>query len=521
MKKLTLEALLKSVNEDSSVNSLVQSSPVCHKIFDPDFKLKFMSKSGVTALKIEDIEDFYGKFFPTDSAPKATRDIVDKYMHLASRGETNTIEYSFEVDRKVLWYRTTISPFFDAGDNLIYITADSMDITERKRDENDLIKAREEAVKANHAKSEFLSRMSHELRTPMNAILGFTQLMEMNAQSKLSDTEKKNLGMISSAGKHLLELINEVLDLSRVESGNIELSIKATDMVPIVDNVIFISQSLADEKGISLECHEFPLGKCLIDVDPLRFKQVVLNLISNAIKYNEPNGSVVVSYESQNSGVMRLGVRDTGHGIPGDKKDKLFKPFERFDVDAEHIEGTGIGLTISKQLIELMNGTIGFESVPGEGSFFYIDVPVSVKAPLSIQVEEETGSIQSSLTSNKKKILYIEDIPGNVELVRQILNHREEIRLLSASTALAGIELAQSETPDLILMDIQMPDMDGLTAFKRLQAKDETNSIPVIALTADALGADIEKALDMGFRNYITKPLDVPSFLNTIDEVFA
>ena len=269
MKKLTLEALLKSVNEDSSVNSLVQSSPVCHKIFDPDFKLKFMSKSGVTALKIEDIEDFYGKFFPTDSAPKATRDIVDKYMHLASRGETNTIEYSFEVDRKVLWYRTTISPFFDAGDNLIYITADSMDITERKRDENDLIKAREEAVKANHAKSEFLSRMSHELRTPMNAILGFTQLMEMNAQSKLSDTEKKNLGMISSAGKHLLELINEVLDLSRVESGNIELSIKATDMVPIVDNVIFISQSLADEKGISLECHEFPLGKCLIDVDPL------------------------------------------------------------------------------------------------------------------------------------------------------------------------------------------------------------------------------------------------------------
>jgi len=385
-----------------------------------------------------------------------------------------------------------------------------------------LKKTKEEAEKSNQAKSEFLARMSHELRTPMNAILGFTQLLEMDTQSRLSDIEKKNLGIISSAGNHLLELINEVLDLSRIESGNMELTIESVDMAPIVDNVISFFKSLADEKGISLEYQKIPEECCFVEVDPLRFKQVVLNLISNAIKYNKPNGSVIVSFEKRGNSVRRLGIRDTGHGIPENKKDKLFKSFERFDVDTEQIEGTGIGLTITKQLIELMNGTIGFESKEGEGSYFYIDVPVSDKAPLPIQVEEKTGSIQPSSTNNKKKILYIEDIPANVELVRQILNHRKEIILLSASTALAGIELAESETPDLILMDIHMPGMDGLSGFKKLQTMNETNHIPVIALTADAMmDGDAKKALNMGFKDYITKPIDVPKFLEAIDKVFA
>ncbi len=187
-------------------------------------------------------------------------------------------------------------------------------------------------------------------------------------------------------------------------------------------------------------------------------------------------------------------------------------------MEAEHFEGFGIGLTISKQLIELMNGTIGFETKEGEGSFFYIDIPVSVKAPLPSQVEEKADSMQPPLTNNnKKKVLYIEDIPANVELVRQILNQRREIILLFAYTALAGIELAQSETPDLILMDIHMPGMDGLTAFQKLQTLKETKDIPVIALTADAMDVDIKKALNMGFKEYLTKPIDVPKFLETID----
>jgi len=356
----------------------------------------------------------------------------------------------------------------------------------------------------------------------MNAILGFTQLLEMTTQSKLSDNEKKNLQMISSAGNHLLELINEVLDISTVESGKMDLSIELVDLVFIVDNAISISRSLADKNNISIEYQIIPDGNIFAEVDPLRFKQIVFNLISNAIKYNEPNGSVVVSFEKLGDSKIRLGVKDTGHGIPDNKKDKIFKPFERFDMNSEHIEGTGIGLSISQKLIELMNGSIGFESVTGKGSFFYVDVPVSDKIPLPGQLEKQSGSVQLSLKKNKiKKVLYIEDIDLNVELVRQILAKRPRVELISASNALDGIGLAQSENPDLILMDINIPLMNGLSAFKKLKMEKETENIPVIAVTADAMDIDIKKALDMGFKSYITKPLNVSTFLDEVDKVLA
>jgi signal transduction histidine kinase len=290
---------------------------------------------------------------------------------------------------------------------------------EIKIHQDELMVSKQEAEQANQAKSDFLARMSHELRTPMNAILGFTQLLEMNPKSNLSDNEKKNLEMVSSAGNHLLDLINEVLDLSSIESKEMKLSLEIIDIIPVVDNVISISKSMAEEKGLSLDYKKAPHGNCFVLADSLRFKQVVLNLISNAIKYNIYNGSVIVSYEKLNNGMMRIGVQDTGHGIPNDKKESLFKPFERFDVDSEQIEGTGIGLTITKQLVELMGGTIDFESTIEEGSFFYVDMPVSDKTPL---VETETKELPSQdlLNGSEKTILYIEDIPANVRLVRNV-----------------------------------------------------------------------------------------------------
>jgi PAS domain S-box-containing protein len=401
-----------------------------------------------------------------------------------------------------------------------YIWSSVEDITDRKIIEEELLLSKEVAEKANQTKSAFLAQMSHELRTPMNAILGFSQVMELDVENPLPEKHKKNLSYISSAGKHLLKLINEVLDLSKVESQNLELSVEAVDMIPIVDNVINLSKPLADEKGISLEYQKILEYSYFVEIEPLRFKQVVLNLISNAIKYNKPNGSVFVSYEKRNDGMMRLGIKDTGYGIAEDKKDKVFGPFERFNADTETIEGTGIGLTITKKLVELMNGTIGFESTTGEGCFFYVDIPVSIEASIA-QTKEKPKSIRPSLPGNKKTILYIEDIPDNVELVRQILIRKEGIRFLSASNAFVGIELAQSETPDLILMDIHMPGMDGLTAFKKLQTINETKDIPVIALTADAMDGNNKKALDIGFKDYMTKPIDIPKFLNAIDEFFG
>jgi signal transduction histidine kinase len=251
----------------------------------------------------------------------------------------------------------------------------------------ELVAAKEFAESANKAKSIFLSQMNHELRTPIHAILGFTQLLQMDKKNPLADYQQKNMEYVCSAGNHLLELINEVLDLSKIETGNLHLSIESIDMVPILANVISVSQSIANEKNISLKYEELPHESCFVEIDALRFKQAVFNLVSNAIKYNKPNGSVVVSIVKQDDDRVRIAVQDTGCGIAVDKLDKIFQPFERLGKETEKIEGTGIGLTITKQLIESMGGVIGFESVYQEGSLFYIDVPVSDKKTASLKIE--------------------------------------------------------------------------------------------------------------------------------------
>jgi CheY-like chemotaxis protein len=318
-----------------------------------------------------------------------------------------------------------------------------------------------------------------------------------------------------------LELINEVLDLSKIESGNLEISTEIVNMVPIIDNVISMSKSLASNNNISLEYHEIPNQNYFVTASSLRLKQIVLNLISNAIKYNKTNGSVKIFFEELEGNKIRLGVKDTGSGISENDKNLIFKPFERFHKESESIEGTGIGLTISKQLVELMNGRMGFESTLGKGSFFYIDLPLSNKKSEPVAMEKVPEStITGTSNETRKKILYIDDIQANLELVSQIVSSRKNLELITVANALSGIEMAKNLKPDLILMDIHMPNMDGLTAFNTLQSINETKNIPIMALTADAMDKDVKIAMDMGFHSYLTKPINVKKFLNSIDKFF-
>lgn len=378
-----------------------------------------------------------------------------------------------------------------------------------------------ELKKNSKAKSDFLARMSHELRTPMNAIMGFTQLLGMDNQNPLNKNQKEHLGIISSAGKHLMQLIDEVLELAKIETGNLSLSIDVIHLNALVENVLSISKPLADEKGVTLECLKQEGEDYFIEADSLRLIEVLLNLISNAIKYNKSGGSVQLILEKRNGVTIRTGIKDTGHGISKENISRLFKPFERFDVDSELIDGSGIGLSISKQLVEKMNGTIGFESEFGKGSLFYVDMPIAEEKEVVRKVAACVKECSPFLSLEKKVIVYIDDMPNNLKLMRQIFTQRKNIELLSAMNAQDGIELILQELPDLILMDMQMPEMDGITAFKKLQSIHETKSIPVIALTADAMETDKKKALDMGFHAYITKPMNVIQFLCEIDEALS
>ena len=393
-------------------------------------------------------------------------------------------------------------------------------ITQRKIAESNMTIAKERAEQANQAKTQFLTHISHELRTPMNAILGFTELINRDSMNPLPNHQKQQLDQIISSGKHLLNLINEMLDLATVESGNIKLSVESVEIVSLVEEVIIMCDSHATQNGIIIEHEKTLADRVFVNADVSRLKQVILNLVSNAIKYNKPNGKILISYIKQGSSKIRFGIKDSGFGIPDEQKDKVFKPFERLHSDIKNIEGTGIGLTISKQLIELMAGTIGFESVTNEGSYFFIDLPLSQNIPAAKDIKDPSNLPVINLKSNEMKtVLYIEDVEVNIKLVEHILSLRKNIRLLSATRALDGIKIAKSKIPDLILMDIRLPDIDGLTAFKKLQLIKEVKNIPVIALTANALEDEAQNALKLGFKDYLTKPLNIENFLKVIDKL--
>ena len=376
------------------------------------------------------------------------------------------------------------------------------------------------AVQSNLAKSEFLSRMSHELRTPMNAILGFTQLMQESTKDPLPKSHQNRTAQIMKAGKHLLELINEVLDLSSIEAGKITVSLEPVCLGDLVEEVLTVVRPLSQKFNITLIDQITLNKKMYVLADQTRLRQVFLNLISNGIKYNRKGGSVTLSSHQKGS-QLQINVTDTGMGISKEQLHQLFDPFNRLGAENSEIEGTGIGMTISKKLIEVMNGTIGVESTPGEGSTFSISLPICLLQPDNTESENAPNNekeIESSKEGDIFKLLYFEDNPANLKLVEDILTDYPEIHLFTATHAKTGLDMALSLKPDLILMDINLPDIDGIEALRRLKNFEETHATPVVAISANAMKKDIDRAMAEGFKAYITKPIDIIEFRKIIEE---
>ena len=388
------------------------------------------------------------------------------------------------------------------------------DITERVQAEEKLRDAIFEIELASNAKSEFLSRMSHELRAPMNLVLGFAQLLDMDQKEPLTATQRKSVGYILTEGEHLLGMIDEVLDIARIETGQLEISPETVDVGAVLSQLESLSRLLAAKNNIQLEFQLPTSEPIFVQADHQRLHQVLLNLISNAIKFNQVGGKVSLTCQFPNPQTVRINIQDTGIGIRPEKIDKLFTPFVRLSESQNDVEGAGLGLAITKHLIELMNGDIGVESIVGQGSNFWIELPIANPPGASLDLIEQNAETPE-LSLPACSLLYIEDYEANYKLLKDGLAEFPQVQLLWAKDGTSGLEMAIQQ-PDLILLDLRLPDMQGYEVLKKLKQDDGTHQIPIVVLSADATQRRIDFLIDAGALAYVTKPYKMRQMLRNI-----
>jgi len=395
------------------------------------------------------------------------------------------------------------------------------DLTDDERRAAELREARSAAEAASAAKSEFLSSMSHELRTPLNAILGFAQLLQRDKKEPLSPRHKERAEQILKGGEHLLRLIDDILDLSRIEAGGVSISTEPVSIPEVLEDVRRTLEPVAARQGIRIDLAPLPALLPMVSVDRTRFAQILMNFGSNAIKYNRPSGSVTFTVSSVHADSVRVIVHDTGMGIPEESQAKLFQPFQRAGQEAGPIEGTGIGLVITKRLAQLMNGDVGFRSVAGEGSDFWVDVPVHAAGPRSSVAPSVRQTGSWVVPDGRRLVLYVEDNPANVTFMKDLVSTFDNLDFLTAPTAEMGVELVRGRHPDVVIMDINLPGMSGLDALHALHAGADTRKVPVIALTAAASERDRQRGERAGFYRYLTKPVKVDELIAVLESLLS
>jgi signal transduction histidine kinase/ActR/RegA family two-component response regulator len=409
--------------------------------------------------------------------------------------------------------------FIEANEMLNRVNRDlEVQIEERKRAEEEARVAKEDADRANRAKDEFLSRMSHELRTPLNAVLGFAQLLEMD---QVDPDQLDSVQQILKAGRHLLELINEVLEIARIESGRISLSLEPVGVSDALQNVMDLVRPIAEKRGVVLRSDAPPEPNPYVQADRQRLTQVLLNLLSNGVKYNREGGTVAVRCRESAHGRFRIEVQDQGRGIPPDKIGRLFNPFDRLDAEQTDVEGTGLGLALSKHLVEAMGGSVDVESEVDVGSTFSVELALTTSPDGLYDAAGQVPQLPEASPGKPTTVLYIEDNPSNLRLVERLLAQRPSVRLLSAIQGGIGLDLAREHRPDAILLDVHLPDIPGEEVLRRLREDPRTREIPVVVVTADATSGQRGKLLEAGARAYLTKPLDVKEFLGTVDGILS